>query len=134
MNRFGQLVLTGLLVTAAACSSGGTDLGTVFPPAPPPILPGGTPVQAANVNVADDFFSPNAVLLAAGGTVTWNWTGTDGHSVTSSEFSPNAPVSYPPKSLVVTFANTGDFNYFCSVHGVAGYGTAGTMIGTVFVR
>jgi len=135
MGRFGHLTLAAGFAAAAACSGGGTtDTGGISPPPPPPVLPGGTPVQSANVDVANDFYSPNSVLLSAGGTVTWTWTGNNGHSVTSNEFSPNAPVSYPPKTLQVTFANTGDYHYFCTVHGVAGYGTSGTMIGAIFVR
>jgi len=134
MDRFGRITLAAGFAALAACSSGTTDGGVLTPPPPPPVLPGGTPVQAANVDVANDFFSPNAVLLATGGTVTWTWTGNNGHSVTSNDFSPNAPVSYPPKTLQVTFNTNGDYNYFCSVHGVAGYGTSGSMIGAVFVR
>jgi plastocyanin len=136
MSRFGRFALAGALAALAACSGGnatdyngnpGNNSGN------PPMLPGGTPVANASVSVADDLYSPNSVLLAAGGTVTWNWTGNNGHSVTSGSFTPNAPVSYPPTTLQVTFAITGDYQYFCTVHGASGYGTTG-MIGTVFVR
>ena len=93
-------------------------------------------MSTASVDVGNNFFDPNSVLLAAGGTVTWTWIGS-GHSVTSSgspSFSPNAPVSNPPKTLVVTFATAGDYQYFCTVHGVPGVYTSGSMVGTIFVR
>jgi len=130
-----RIALIGVLAAALACSSGPTtDNNQNGGNNQPPVLPGGTPVASANVDVANDFYAPNSVLLAAGGTVTWNWTGDHGHSVTSNVFQPNAPVSYPPHSLSVTFPSTGDFAYFCTVHGVSGYGVAGTMVGTIYVR
>ena len=130
-----------LLGFAAACGGGGTDTtGTGGNKngnngnQNPPTQPGGTPVVSASVDVLDDYFSPNSSLIAAGGTVTWTWVGRDGHSVTSDSFTPNADVSYPPKTLTVTFPAVGDYHYFCTVHGVAGYYNGGTMIGTVYVR
>ena len=137
MSRIGAMMLAACAAAAACGGAKTTDSGGDQDPGNnnnPPTLPGGIPVQNASVDVADDFFSPNSVLLAVGGTVTWNWSGNNGHSVTSSAFSPNAPVSYPPKTLMVTFAATGDYNYFCSVHGVGSYGNPGTMIGAVYVR
>lgn len=138
MRRIRSIGLGAVLITAAACSSGGTDNsgykgGNQNPPSQPP----GTPVMAATIEVQDDYFSPNSTLLAAGGTVTWTWVGNDGHSVTpdgATTFSPTAAVSLPPKSLAVTFPTTGDYRYLCTVHGVAGYYSAGTMIGAVYVR
>jgi len=140
MMRFKTIALGGTLAAAVACSGGGsTDTGgNKNPYTPnPPTQPGGTPAANAIVEVRDDFFAPNSVLLAVGGTVTWNWIGIDGHSVTPSgspSFSPEAPVSYPPKSLVVTFPTAGDYNYFCLTHGVPGGYNAGTMIGAIYVR
>ena len=103
----------------------------------PPQNPGGTPVASAAVDVGNNYYSPNSVLLSAGGTVTWTWIG-NGHSVTSTgsqTFSPNAPVSNVPHTLVVTFPATGDYNYFCTVHGGSSdpYSSGG-MVGAIFVR
>jgi len=134
-----------LLGFAAACAGGGDDDTTGTGGNKngnngnqnPPTQPGGTPAVSASVDVLDDYFSPNSSLIAAGGTVTWTWVGHDGHSVTSEGgpgFSPEAAVSYPPKTLTVTFPTAGDYRYFCTVHGVAGYYNAGTMIGAVYVR
>jgi plastocyanin len=140
MNRVRLIALGGALA-ALACSSGyGTDTGgnkNPYSNPNPPTQPGGTPAQTASVEVRDDFFAPNSTLLAVGGTVTWTWIGTDGHSVTptgSTSFSPEAPVSYPPKTLVVTFPTAGDYNYLCTVHGVGNGYNNGTMNGAVYVR
>lgn len=99
--------------------------------------PGGTPAQSATVDVLDNNFSPNAVVVAVGGTVTFHWVGTNGHSVTPSgaTFSPTAGVSFPPKDMTVTFSAAGTYNYYCIIHGASdGYGGQGNMIGTITVR
>ena len=100
--------------------------------------PGGSPAQAVTVEVLDNRYSPAAVVVAVGGTVTFSWIGTAGHSVTptgSPAFSPAAGVSFPPKELTVTFTTAGTYNYHCLIHGVTdAYGTQGSMVGTVFVR
>ena len=139
MSLAPQIRLAGILLGVAACSSGGTtDNGNNNGGQNPPQLPGGTPVATANIDVLNNYYAPNSVLLAVNGTVTWNWVGDNGHSVTSTvapTFSPTAPVSYPPKSLVVTFTTTGDYRYFCLTHGVSdGYGGGGSMVGEIFVR
>lgn len=135
-------LLGGAVALAAACSGGGgtEESGNDNNPTnnPPPQQPPGTPAQSANVVVLDDYFSPNSVLVAAGGTVTWTWQGDNGHSVTpeaEGSFSPSAPISYPPKTLTVTFPTTGRYDYFCTAHGSpAGYGGSGSMVGSIFVQ
>lgn len=128
------------LISAAACGGGsptgnnGNNNGSPNYPGDP----GGTPAQSATVDVLDNNFSPNAVVVAIGGTVTFHWVGTAGHSVTPSSgatFSPTAGVSYPPKDMTVTFSAAGTYNYYCIIHGASdGYGGQGNMIGTITVR
>jgi plastocyanin len=100
--------------------------------------PGGSPVQAATVDILDNSYSPSAVVVAVGGTVTFHWVGGGGHSVTPSgapTFSPTAGISYPPKDLTVTFTAAGTYEYYCIIHGSSdGYGSRGNMLGTVIVR
>jgi plastocyanin len=136
MSFHGRLLFGLALLTSAGCSSAGPTNNNGNNNPNPPGLPGGTPALAASVTVDDNLFTPNSVLLAAGGEVTWNWIG-DGHSVTSSgspTFSPNAPVRSAPFSLVVTFSTVGDYRYYCTVHGQPNYYSSGDMVGTVFVR
>jgi plastocyanin len=121
----------------AVAGCGGAGYGTNPSGNQGPMQPAGDPVQAATVEVQSNYFSPNTVLIAAGGTVTWTWIGS-GHSVTSSgtpSFSPSAPISNAPNTLgPITFSTAGTYEYYCMVHGVAGaYGT-GSMTGAVFVR
>jgi plastocyanin len=134
-----RVQIYGLLVGAVACGGGGTtdNNNNNGGNQQPPQQPGGTPVPTASVDVNNNYFTPNSVLLAAGGTVTWNWVGDNGHSVTSyasPTFTPNAPVSYPQHTLVVTFPNTGDYQYYCTTHGVGAYGGISGMTGAIYVR
>ena len=82
-------------------------------------------------------FTPETVVLEAGGTVTWSWVGQD-HNVTSvlsPSFAPNsqtrsAPFTFGP----VTFSTPGTYHYICTVHGnVAGGQTTG-MRGIIIVQ
>ena len=129
-----------VLISAAACGGGTTENNNGNNNGTPnyPGDPGGSPVQAATVDILDNQFSPNAVVVAVGGTVTFHWVGTAGHSVTPSSgstFSPTAGVSFPPKDMTVTFSTAGTYNYYCIIHGASdGYGGQGNMIGTVTVR
>lgn len=134
MKRVRQLGMAAALVVAAACSSG--DPADNNGPITYPPDPGTAPVLTANVSVNDNYFSPNSVSLAVGGTVTWSWIGDEGHSVTpdgSTSFSPTAPVRFPPSTLAVTFPTAGTYQYYCTVHGGDAYGQS-PMVGSIFVR
>lgn len=125
-----------VLVSAAACGGGTTENDNGNPQYPGD--PGGSPAQTATVDILDNRYSPNSLVVAVGGTVTFHWIGNAGHSVTptgSPAFSPTAGISYPPKDLAVTFTTAGTYHYHCILHGVSdGYGTQGNMIGTIVVR
>ena len=136
MRRTRLVGLAALVALGAACSGGPTDNGGNNNQPNYPNNPGGTPVLSANVSVNDNFYSPNSVNLSAGGTVTWTWVGDEGHSVTpesSGSFSPTAPVSFPPKTLAVTFATAGTYQYYCTAHGADAYGQQ-AMVGSIFVQ
>ena len=126
-------VAASLLVMAACGGSSVTGTSNTPP------QPTGTPVMSATVSVQNNFFDPATVLLASGGTITWNWVGS-GHSVTASgspalpastgSLTKNAPFSLGP----VVFAAAGTYQYYCTVHGVAGTYGGGNMTGAIFVR
>jgi plastocyanin len=77
---------------------------------------GGAPTSAA-VTVGDNFFSPQEDTVAAGGTVTWTWTGAAEHSVTFDDGVASAVQD--SGSFSRTFTAAGLYTYFCSVHGRA---------------
>jgi plastocyanin len=94
-------------------------------------LPGsgatGASAATANVDVADNVFTPGMITVTAGDTVHWAWSGSNPHSVesTSSEaFSSNVQTA---GTFDHTFNTAGTFTYQCGVHGAA-------MTGTVVVQ
>ena len=68
--------------------------------------------------VIDNFtFSPQTFTLPAGATVTWTNHDNEPHTVTSADnrFS-KSPVLKPGQSFSNTFATSGTYSYFCSIH------------------
>jgi plastocyanin len=78
---------------------------------------GSQPVATTQVTIADNRFTPSANSVNAGQTVQWTWTGSNPHNVTFD----NASVGNSPTQTTGThsrtFASTGEFSYYCSVHG-----------------
>jgi len=86
----------------------------------------GTPAvkaqESATVSVDDNVFVPAAVTIDVGGTVTWNWTGSNPHTVTADDGSFES-AQQTSGSFTHTFDTAGTFGYFCEVHGQAMSGT-----------
>ena len=95
--------------------------------------------MSATVQVQSNFFQPSSVTIGVGGTVTWNWIGSD-HSVTpvltplfgtpGGSGVQNAGFTYGP----ITFATAGTYRYICTVHGGVSGSTTTGMAGTVIVQ
>ncbi len=86
---------------------------------------------AVTVQVVNDAFQPRDVIIAAGGTVTWNWGATAvDHNVMPDAAEPmrsgdprNGPATYQ-----FTFTATGTYMYYCVRHGApGGVGMAGMV-------
>jgi plastocyanin len=81
--------------------------------------------MTASVNVGPGIsFSPSSVTIARGGTVTWTWSGGIMHSVTSGTCSGTCTAdgkftssTQAGGTFQFTFDTSGDFPYFCLVHG-----------------
>jgi len=81
--------------------------------------PAGPSSQTATINGTDQLaFSPNAVTIAPGGTVTFVF-GTVGHSVTF-DTGTNPPANIAgvnaDTSITRTFTTAGTFNFHCTIH------------------
>ena len=77
------------------------------------------PVKATKTEVAiDNFrFSPNTVTLSVGGTVTWTNHDNVPHVVSSADNQfKKSPLLKTGQSFSHTFATTGTYSYFCSIH------------------
>ncbi len=74
------------------------------------------------VSIKDMAFSPSAITVKKGSTVTW--TNQDGapHNVieTDGRAGANSPTLEQGQSYSFTFSETGTFHYHCSIHGFAG--------------
>jgi plastocyanin len=75
----------------------------------------------ASVDVGNNFFAADSVLIGAGGQVTWTWAGTTapGHNVTFSGGTPNTcpNATTGGTTCTRTFSNAGTFTYSCTNHG-----------------
>jgi len=125
------------LIVLAGCGGSSPTYPPSPPPGPPPPPPPPSPVSAATVEVRNTSFSPETVVLNAGGTVTWTWVG-QGHSVTSvlsPGFAPNSAVESAPFTLgPITFPTPGTYRYICSIHGSASGGQTSGMRGVIIVQ
>jgi plastocyanin len=84
---------------------------TTGPPTEPPL--------AATVTTPGETFSPAAVTIRAGGTVTWQFTGGTRHNVTFNGNAPtggNIPDTDAGGSAQRTFAAAGTYAYTCTRH------------------
>lgn len=81
------------------------------PPTNPPL--------AATVTTPGETFSPAAVTIRTGGTVTWQFTGSTRHNVTFNGTAPtggNIPDTDAGGSAQRTFSTAGTYNYTCTRH------------------
>lgn len=74
-------------------------------------------LDTASVIIFDNGYSPAAVSVAAGGTVTWVWTGNNAHGVTFDDGSITPSTIQSVGSYFVRFPRAGIFSFFCTVHG-----------------
>ncbi len=96
----------------ASGSAGGTTGGTTGGAAGG--TTGGSAATSATVTIGDDFYQPTSVRITAGGTVTFQNTGGDEHSATSSAF--DTGVLGGGSSVAKTFEDAGTFDFLCIFH------------------
>lgn len=89
--------------------------------------PSASPVAASSVTIQDFAFSPSAITVKKGTTVTWTNKDSAAHTVTEtdSQAGPKSGTLETGKSYSFTFNTVGTFNYHCSIHS--------SMTGTVTV-
>lgn len=116
-----------VLLAAGACGGGGSSPSG--PPSGPSSAPPPTPPASNAVVVGNNSFSPNAITVAPGTTVTWNWNtcssdpyGTGAtcvdHSVTWDDGSTPSPTQ-SQGAYQRQFNTAGTFTYHCVMHGAA---------------
>jgi plastocyanin len=122
------LTLVALLISLSlGCGSSSTSSPTSPTPTTAPTT-SGTPVSiimGASI-LQSTAYSPNPVVLAAGGTVTWTNNDTVAHTSTADGGTWNSGTIGPGGTFSRTFSTTGTFAYHCAIHP--------GMIGTVTVQ
>jgi plastocyanin len=99
---------------AAAPASAAPATATPSTAAPSPVNTS-NPVATTSVNIANFAFSPAAITVKAGVTVTWTNQDEDAHTVAIT----GAPVSQPLQNgdkYTHTFAQPGTYSYLCTIH------------------
>jgi plastocyanin len=78
------------------------------------------PAASTSVQVLKDSYSPAAITVRAGDTVTWTNVDTtpgNGHTVTSSGRGPlKSPSFGQGGTFSYTFSTTGSYAYYCAIH------------------
>jgi plastocyanin len=118
-------------VLLAACSSS-SDAGD------------GPDLPANTIRVENNAFSPGALTVAAGTTITFTWPeGSVNHNVVPWSGNPSAVPASPnqptlldgPTSFQATFPTAGSYKFFCTAHGsVSSTGQPTGMAGTITVQ
>jgi plastocyanin len=85
-----------------------------------------SPAKTAEVKIDNFSFGPGAVTVAVGTTVTWTNRDDIPHTVVSTDGVFKSKVLDTDEKFSYTFAKTGSFPYFCSIHP--------KMTGTVVVQ
>jgi plastocyanin len=73
--------------------------------------------DTTSVIIFDNGYNPAAVTIAAGGSVTWVWTGNNAHGVSFDDGSLAASTIQSVGTYKVRFPRAGSFSFFCTVHG-----------------
>jgi plastocyanin len=114
--RLAILYLALLLLPLSACGGGDDDNAGA---ASQPTSPGGQTEAAAKIiDVMDNLFTPNQLIVAVGEEVHWDWRGSNPHSVVGT-FA-GEEIDSGQKSgenrFTLKFEEPGTFEYHCAVH------------------
>jgi len=74
------------------------------------------PAGAAAVHIANFTFSPPTITVRPGTTVTWTNDDDIPHTVVATNGAFRSKVLDSGEHFSFTFANAGEFHYFCSIH------------------
>jgi len=101
-RAFGIAAALALLALVAA------PTGARFPVSPV--------IAAPAVDTGENYYSPAALTISAGETVTWTNSGSEVHTVTADDYSWGTEDLEPGQSYSYTFTTPGTYTYSCLLH------------------
>lgn len=121
------VVIIGAVVALYAYNKGGLYGNSSPSPSPSSSMsnmpmnstsPSSTPAATSTVTIQDFAFSPSAITVKKGTTVTWTNKDSATHTVTETDGQdgPKSGNLEPGKSYSFTFNAVGTFKYDCSIH------------------
>lgn len=117
MPRLSVLYLALLLLPLSACGSGDDDDAGA---ASQPTSGGAAATQgpAKSIDVMDNLFAPNQLIVAVGEEVHWDWRGTNPHSVVGTFDGKEIDSGQKTGNnrFTLKFDAPGTFEYHCAVH------------------
>lgn len=99
------------MLAAAGCGGGASSKPAV-------VSPGNLSFV---IRVSDNVFTPKELTVPSGTSVTWEWSGKNGHSVvgTFGSQAVHSPTHQGSGELTITLHTPGTWQYECGVHGKA---------------
>jgi plastocyanin len=110
---FRLALVSAVLTLAIAC--GGSDSTPAPSPTPAPGGPAVTIPRGAET-LGNQAYSPDAITVTAGATVTWTNTDAIAHTSTSDANGWNSGNIAPGGQFSVAFPTAGTFPYHCTIH------------------
>ena len=104
-------VLIGSWLTVAALSACSSS-----PTSPGGSMTGGSMTNGTSVSIRDFSFSPSAISVKVGTTVTWTNNGPSAHTTTSDGGAWDSGTLGAGGTFQHTFMQTGTFGYHCTIH------------------
>ncbi|HXM54497.1 MAG TPA: cupredoxin domain-containing protein [Candidatus Dormibacteraeota bacterium] len=114
-----SLLAAGAVLALAACggaqqAGAAATPGSAGPPSASPTA-AASPVATTSVAIANFAFSPAAITVRAGSTVTWTNHDQDAHTVAIAGL-PASPPLQNAETFTLSFAQPGTYTYICSIH------------------
>jgi plastocyanin len=85
------------------------------------------PAEPVVVRITDNNFDPQQLTVVPGTIVVWVNEGSGSHTVTSDAGLFDSGVLAPGMDFEFTFRDSGEYSYYCQLHGSPGEGMAGTI-------
>ena len=115
----------------ATAEPGDTDVVTTTVDIPESDFEDHTGVSTLDISVVDNSFEPRRVTVSVGTKVLWTNNGRNHHNIVAEpkdRFPGIEHEQFPAGSVhAVTFAEAGDYPYFCSLHGTPRNGQNGVI-------